>query len=145
VLAGALSLAGAPAALGADPALGALRAGDAYASPRVLGESALEARAQLAETAARLRAERRPVKLAVVAGPVGSPSMRAYARRLSAELGGTETLVVTAPGRAVVAVGPRPPAQITRALRAERVGRIANPVERVIAAALVGVATGPDA
>jgi hypothetical protein len=44
----------------------------------------------------------------------------------------------------VVAVGPLPPATITRRLRAARVGRIANPVDRVLAAAPLAAPPAPD-
>ena len=106
----ALSLAAAaPPAGAADPAADALSARDAYASPRALGPLAPAAEAQLQEAADRLAERGQPVKLAIVAGPAGAPSMRVYARRLADEVAGEEeTLVVTAPGRAVIAVGPRP-------------------------------------
>jgi hypothetical protein len=142
----ALSLAAAaPPAGAADPAAGALSARDAYASPRALGPLAPAAEAQLQEAADRLAERGQPVKLAIVAGPAGAPSMRVYARRLADEVAGEEeTLVVTAPERAVIAVGPRPPAEITRRLRAERVGTIAEPVERVVRAAEAAVPAPPD-
>lgn len=124
--------AGAPSA---DPAQRALVARDAFVSVRALGAAAPEAEKRLAETAARLAGEGKAVKLAIVAGPAGAPSMRAYARRLRRQLAFGGTLAITAPGRAVVAIGPRPPAAITADLRAARVGRIADPVERVIQAA----------
>ena len=75
------------------------------------------------------------MKLAVVAGPAGARSMLVYARRLAKDIGGGETLVVTAPGRGVAAVGPLSPAETTRLLRAARVGAVADPVERAIAGA----------
>jgi hypothetical protein len=124
-----------------DPALEALRGRDAFASPRALGAAAAQAEARLAETAASLRAKDHPVKLAVVLGPSGAPSMRAYVRRMRRALDFRGTLVATAPGRAVVAIGPRPPAEITRDLRSGAVGRIADPVDRVVRAAELAVGT----
>jgi hypothetical protein len=44
----------------------------------------------------------------------------------------------------VIAVGPRPPAEITRSLRGERVGAIADPVDRVVRAAELAVPPPPD-
>jgi len=92
----------------ADPAESALAGADVDVSARVLGDAAPAAARELTEVAAELAAARRPVKLAIVAGPVGAPSMRAYARRLARAIGWAGTLVVTAPGRPVAAVGPRP-------------------------------------
>ncbi len=141
----ALTLAAAPSlAAAADPAVGALSGSDVYVSPRALGAAAPAAAAELAEAARRLEAEGRPVKLAVVAGPAGAPSMRIYARRLAEEVAPGETLVVTAPGRPVIAVGPRSPADITSRLRAERVGAIVDPVDRVLRAADLAVPGPPD-
>jgi hypothetical protein len=104
-------------------------------SPRVLGDAAPAAAGELRAAAADMAAARRPVKLAIVAGPVGAPSMRAYALRLARDLGYDGTLVVTAPGRPVAAVGPRPPDEVARRLLAARVDDIANPVERLVTAA----------
>ncbi len=132
-------LAVAASAAAADPALAPLRDGSTYVSPRALGPAAGEAEARLAEAAAGLDEARQPVKLAIVAGPVGAPSMRAYARRLRRRLGYPGTLVVTAPGRPVVAVGPRAPADITRRLRTRRIGGVSNPTDRVIVAARAAV------
>jgi hypothetical protein len=129
----------ASAAAPADPALQALRAGDAYASPRALGAAAPDAQGRLVDTAARLQREGKAVKLAVVAGPSGAASMRAYARRLRRLLDFPGTLTITAPGRPVVAIGPRAPAAITKDLRSGQVGRIADPVERVVRAAELAV------
>jgi hypothetical protein len=125
----------APAAPAADPAPDALSSGDAYVSPRALGPAAPAAQAELAAAAERLARRGQPVKLAIVAGPAGAPSMRVYARRLAGDLPGETTLVVTAPGRPVIAVGPRSPADITRRLRGGAVGAIADPVDRVVRAA----------
>ena len=83
------------------------------------------------------------MKLAVVAGPVGSPSMPVYVRRLKAQLGYDGTLVVTTRGRTIAAAGPRATAEMTRALRAEAVGRISDPVARLARAA--DVAAPPPA
>ena len=135
LLALALGLAGARAAA-ADPALEALREADAYASPRALGLLAPEAQGALAEAAAGLAEEGRPAKIAVVAGPAGAPSMRAYALGLRRQLDFAGTLTVTAPGRpGAVAIGPLAPSEITRRLRAGAVGAIPDPVERAVAAA----------
>ena len=141
----ALALAaGAPLAA-ADPAEDALSARDAYVSPRALGPAAPAAEAELQATADRLADRGQPARLAIVAGPAGAPSMLVYARRLAGEVAGEgETLVVTAPRRAVIAVGPRPPAEITRRLRANRVGSIADPVERAVRAAELAVPDPPD-
>jgi hypothetical protein len=127
-----------------DPALDALRDRDAYVSPRVAGVGALQEERELAAAAARLNDARRPVKLAVVAGPVGSPSMPVYVRRLKAQLGYDGTLVVTTRGRTIAAAGPRATADMTRALRAERVGRIADPVARLTRAADVAAPPPTD-
>jgi len=143
VLAALVLLVAAPAAVGADPAQVALRARDAYASPIALGEDSAAAEERLAQTARALRAKGHSVKLAIVAGPVGSPSLRVYAQRLRHALRTPGTVVVTAPGRPVVAVGPRPPADITLDLRRARVGSIADPVERVIRAAERAVGAPP--
>ena len=140
----ALALAAAPPAVAADPATGALEAADVYVSPRALGPAAPAATAELAEAAERLAGQGQPVKLAIVAGPAGAPSMRIYARRLAGDVAPDETLVVTAPGRPVIAVGPRPPADITLRLRAGRAGAIPDPVDRVVRAAELAVPAPPD-
>ncbi|MCU0306448.1 MAG: hypothetical protein MUE51_01515 [Thermoleophilia bacterium] len=137
-----LALVGPGGAWAADPALDALRGSDAYVSTRVLGEAAEEGRARLAAVADELGRSGRPVKLAVVAGPTGAPSMRAYVRRLRQQLGFEGFVVATAPRRQTVAVGPRAPAEITRDLRRAQVGSIRNPVDRVEVAARS--ATGPS-
>jgi hypothetical protein len=123
--------------LAADPALEALRERDAYVSTRVLGVAAAAAEADLAEGAKELNDARRPVKLAIVLGPVGAPSMQAYARELRRELEYDGAVVVTAPGRNVVVAGPEPPAATTQRLRDARVQRIRNPVDKVLTAAAV--------
>ncbi len=127
------TVATAPAA--ADPAVDALRDADAYVSLRALGPAAADAEARLAVGAADLAAEGRPVKLAIVLGPVGAPSMRAYVRDLRRELGGGDTLVITAPGRPVVAASTDPPAVVTRRLRESGAARRGDPTERVLVAA----------
>jgi hypothetical protein len=137
--------AAAPTAAAADPAEGALSARDVYASPRALGAGTPAAEAELRAAADRLAGRGQPVKLAIVAGPAGAPSMRIYARRLAKEVAPEgATLVVTAPGRPVIAVGPRSPADITRRFRAAGVGVIADPVDRVVRAAGVAVPPPPD-
>ena len=135
---------GAAPAVAADPAAVALAQGDAYVSPRVLGTAASAEQAVLAERAAALRAERRPVKLAVVLGPVGAPSLQAYTRRLAQELGFEGTLLVTRRGGGVASVGPRSTAEMTVRLREARVGAIANPAERLATAAGVVAVPLPD-
>ena len=119
-------------ATAADPAPRRLKRSDVYVSPRALGAGAADARLRLERGRRRLAAQGRPVKLAVVAGPAGARSMLVYARRLAKDVGGGETLVVTAPGRGVAAVGPLSPAETTRLLRAARVGAVTDPVERAI-------------
>lgn len=135
VLAGLAAFCPGPASAAADPAVMALRTRDAYVSPAALGREAEGAEDRLAGAAAALARQGRPVKMAIVAGPAGAPSMRGYAARLRRSLGPERTVVVTAPMRPVVAVGPRPPAEVTRRLRAAGAGRLRDPVARVIAAA----------
>jgi hypothetical protein len=84
------------------------------------------------------------VKLALVAGPVGSPSLQVYARRLASKLDYGGTLIVTTRARAIAATGPRPTAEMTQALRAARVGRIRDPVGRLERAADVAAPPAPD-
>src|SRR4029450_7924246 len=114
-------------AAGADPAAGVLEEADVYVSPRALGPAAPAAKAELAEAADRFGDAGQPVKLAIVADPAGAPSMLVYAappppvklatpappagapsllvyaRRLAGDVASGETLVVTAPGRPVIA------------------------------------------
>lgn len=113
-------------------------------SPRVLGARSPAAEQRLAAVAARLDADGRPVKLAVVTGPVGAPSMQVYVRRLASRLHYGGTLVVTTGGRTIAATGPRATADMTKALRAERVGRIVDPVRRLTRAAEVAAPPAPD-
>jgi hypothetical protein len=135
VLVAALVLVGAQVAGAQDaPAVSALTEGDAYVSPRALGPASGEAEAELAQAAAAINADGRDVKLAIVPGPVGAPSMRAYTRRLRRDLDYSGTLAVTAPRRPTIAVGPLPPATITTRLRSPLVVDQPDPVERVIAA-----------
>lgn len=124
-----------------DPALDALRSGSAYVSPVVAGAGAADATARLDALASELNRGGRPVKIAVVPGPVGSPSMSAYAARMKRALGFGGLVVAVAPGRTTGAVGARTRAAITRDLRAARVGTIADPVDRAEAAARA--AAGP--
>lgn len=86
----------------------------------------------------------RPVKLAVVVGPAGAASMPVYVRRLAVKLGYHGTIIVTTRGRTIAAAGPRSTADMTRALRAERVGRIIDPVARLARAADVAAPPAPD-
>ncbi len=132
------------AALAADPAEEALATRDAYVSPRVLGPAAASEQRLLADAAARLNAEDRQVKLAVVLGPVGSPTLQAYVRTLAERLGFDGTVVVTSPTGAIAAVGPRSAAQITLAIRASGARRIANPVDRLALAAGVAAPVSAD-
>jgi len=128
----------------ADPALEALRERDAYVSPRVAGAAAADREGDLAAAAARLDGLGRPVKLALVVGPVGAPSLPVYVRRLAAQLHYDGTIIVTTRGRAIAAAGPRSTAEMTRALRGERVGRIVDPVARLARAADVAAPPPPD-
>lgn len=140
----ALLAGAATAGAAVDPAVVALRDGDVYASPRALGPDTPEATERLQEAADDLNGTGRPVKLAVVLGPVGAPSMRAYTRDLRRRLGYDGTLAVTSPGRGVVVVGPDPPATVTRRLRAARVASIRDPVDRVITAASAAAPPSTD-
>ena len=143
VLALALGAVASPA-VAADPAREVLAHADVYASPRALGAGTADARRRLELAVAELAAEGRPVKLAVVPGPAGTSSMLLYARRLARAVGITDTLVVSAPGRGVAAVGPLSPAETTRLLRAARVGAVADPVDRAIAGARAAAPFPPD-
>ena len=140
----AIALVSPGAASAADPAQDALAVRDAYVSPRALGPAARAEEANLARVAARMAAEGRHVKLAIVLGPVGARNLQAYARTLAGRLAFGGTLVVTTPGGAAAAAGPRTAADITRALRAAGVRAIANPTERVTVAASVAAPPGFD-
>lgn len=144
LLALALALVSPAVAAAADPAQEALATRDAYVSPRVLGPATGEGQRELTALAARLDAQGRRVKLAIVLGPAGAPSLQVYARNLAGRLAFGGTLVVTTPGGAVAAAGPRSAADITRALRSAGVRRIANPVDRVARAALVAAPPAVD-
>ncbi len=137
-------LATAGAAHAADPALVGLESADAYVSPRALGPASKAAEAELAAAAAELAEQRQPAKLAIVLGPTGAPGMQAYARRLRRALGYDGTLVVTAPGRGVVAEGPLPRATVAGRLRRTRANAVTNPTERVILAARTAVPPPAD-
>ncbi len=125
----------------ADPAVDALRAGSAYVSPMVAGADATDATARLDALASELDRGGRPVKIAVVQGPVGSPSMHVYAARLRRALGFAGLVVAVAPGRVTGAIGARTQVAITRDLRTARVDTIGDPVARADAAARA--AAGP--
>jgi len=144
VLATAVALLFDAPAIAADPAQTALASRDAYVSPRVLGPATTAGQATVTAAARRLNLDGRAVKLAVVAGPVGAPTLQVYARGLAGRLGYSGTLVVTTPSGTIAAVGPRPAATMTRALRAARVGRIVNPVDRLVAAAEVAAPAAVD-
>ena len=136
-----LALLAAPAALLADPAVEALEQGSAYVSPIVAGADAPDAQARLQEVADELQRGGRPVRIAVVPGPVGSSSMRAYAGALRRELGFGGLVVAVAPNRGIGLAGPRSQGAMTRDLREARVGAITDPVRRADAAARA--AAGP--
>ncbi len=140
----AVALASAGPASAADPAQEALAVRDAYVSPRVLGPAGPAAQADLARVAARMGAQGRDVKLAIVLGPVGARNLRVYARALAGRLAFGGTLVVTTGRGAVAAAGPRTSADITRSLRAARVGTIANPTDRLTVAASVAAPPAVD-
>lgn len=125
----------------ADPALEALRQGSAYVSPAVGGPGTADDQARLEAVADDLERAGRPVQIAVVAGPAGASSMRAYAAGLRRRLGFQGLVVAVAPDRATGVAGPRTQAAMTRDLRAARVGAITDPVQRADAAARA--AAGP--
>lgn len=137
----ALLLPAAPAALarGTDPALRALRDHDVFVDRVGLGPRADWAQRTLEREAARLRSAGRPVKLAIVRGPHGARSVAIYARLLALRTGFRRgTIVVTTARRGhTAAVGPRATSEMTRLLRAARVGAVRDPVARVIRAARV--------
>jgi hypothetical protein len=136
-----IALAGAPHALG-DPATDAFRQGaEAYVSPVVAGAGAADSQARLQAVADDLARGGRPVRIAVVPGPVGSSSMDAYAERLRRDLAFPGLVVTVAPNRSTGTAGPRSQAAVTRDLRAARVGTITDPIQRADAAARA--AAGP--
>jgi hypothetical protein len=120
----------------ADPATDAFRQGaEAYVSPAVAGAGAPDAQARLQAVADDLSRGGRPVRIAVVPGPVGSPSMDSYAERLRRDLAFGGLVVAVAPGRSTGTAGPRSQAAVTRDLRTARVGTITDPIARADAAA----------
>jgi hypothetical protein len=136
-----VALAATPVALG-DPATDAFRQGaEAYVSPVVAGAGASDAQARLQAVADDLARGGRPVRIAVVPGPVGSSSMDGYAERLRRDLAFRGLVVAVAPNRATGTAGPRSQAAVTRDLRAARVGTIIDPIQRADAAARA--AAGP--
>lgn len=136
-----IMLSGAASALG-DPATDAFRQGaGAYVSPAVAGAGVAAAQARLQAIADELSRGGRPVRIAVVPGPVGSPSMNAYAERLRRNPAFGGLVVTVAPNRSTGTAGPRSQAAVTRDLRAARIGTIVDPVERAGAAA--SAAAGP--
>lgn len=143
--AGLATLCAAAPATAADPAVAALAGRDAYVSPRVLGPAAAAGERTLAEGAAALREAGRPVKLAVVLGPVGAPSLQVYADRLATRLPGGATVVVTTRSGAVAAAAADGGRDLGPRLRAAHLERVANPVERLVRAARVAaVPVDPD-
>lgn len=140
----ALALAGGALA---DPAAEALEQGSAYVSPLVAGADAPNAQARLQEVADELARGGRPVRIVVVTGPTGAPSMKAYATRLRRDLGFEGLVVAVAPNRAIGVAGPRSPGAMTRDLRAAQVGAITDPIRRadVAARAAAGPLLQPEA
>lgn len=140
-----LAAGAAPAVAATDPALEALRARDAYVSPRVLGPAAAAEERTLAQSAAALREAGRPVKLAVVLGPAGAPSLQAYAVRLAGRLGVEGTVIVTRPGGQVAAATSGVRTDLAARLRAADVAAVPNPVERlVLASRVAAIPVVPD-
>jgi len=144
MLASALALVGAAAA---DPAREPLEQGSAYVSPVVAGAGAGQAQARLEEVADELARGGRAVRIAVIPGPTGAPSMKAYATRLRRALGFDGLVVAVAPGRAIGVSGPRTQAAMTRDLRAARVGSVTDPIRKaeVAARAAAGPLLQPEA
>ena len=140
LLVAALALVVTGQALG-DTAIEQLRQGAVYVSPAVTGAATPDAVARLSAVADELQAAGRPVRIAVVKGPSGAPSMRDYALRIRRALGFDGMVVAIAPGRAVGTAGPRSQAAVTSSLRSAKVGTISDPVERAVAAARA--AAGP--
>lgn len=126
-----------------DPARAALRGSSVFVSPKLtLGP---DAAARLAAAATSLGREDRPVKFALVTGPVGAPTMLVYARRLRRELRYAGTVVVAAPPSRLGVAGPGDPAVLTRALRTAGVAAMTDPVARAIAAAEAAAPAPPSA
>lgn len=143
VLLAATPLATSQSASQAD-AVAQLRSGGVYVSPRALGEVAAQARAELARARSALLAERRTVAFAIVPGPVGSPSLQIYARRLHREAELKGPLLVVAPGRPLAVTGTEAPARAAAALARAGIDSIPNPVERLITAAGIVSVPAPE-
>lgn len=133
------------AAATTDAVRAALEDGDVFVGSGQMGARAPEARRELKAVAAELRATDRPVKLAIVADRGSSDRLRAYARTLRGDLGFDGTVVLVTPGGSTAAVGPGEPAVVTLRLRAARIGRIADPVARLVSAAEVTAVAPPSA
>lgn len=127
-----------------SPAAAQLRARGVHVSERALGEAAPAAAAALVRARAELAVERRTVALAIVPGPVGSPNLLVYARRLYREAELEGPLIVVAPGRPLAVTGTDAPAQAAATLARADVNGIANPVERLVAAAWLISVPAPE-
>ncbi len=143
VVATALILIGTVGTVGAvaDPSIEELGQASVYVSPAVVGTGTPDAIARLTAVADELRAAGRPVRIVVVQGPSGAPSMRQYAAQLRHAIEFDGLVVAVAPGRATGVAGPRSQAAMTTSLRNAKVGTIADPVQRAAAAARA--AAGP--
>lgn len=146
LIAAAIALAVPALAAAAPPGsiVSALRDDGVYVSPRVMGEAAAATRAELVDARAELLSQRREVAMAIVPGPAGSRSLLAFARslRAAAELDGP--LILAAPGRPLAVTGAPAPAAAATALEAARVERIANPADRLVAAAWIVTVPAPE-
>jgi hypothetical protein len=131
----AAALAVPAAAAAPDPVLDDLEHSDVHVSPAELGGRAAAAQVELRIVASELADTGRPVKLAVVRGRGATRRLLAYARHLRDELEYRGTVVLTTPGGATAAAGPESPAEVTTRLRRARIGRIADPVQRLESAA----------
>lgn len=120
-----------------DGVLTDLERSDVHAVTAQLGPRAAAARAELGNVATELEEVGRPVKVAVVAGRGDTRRLLAYARHLRDELGYEGTVVLTTPGGGTAAAGPSSTAEVTTRLRRARVGRIPDPVQRLVSAAEV--------
>ena len=118
-----------------DTLVDALATTDTFLSPALQTADPVAARLALSEAARAARSAGDPVKIAVVPGPAGAPSMLSYARALRRDLNFRGRVVVAAPDRPVVVAGPQSPAETTRALRRGKVGQVQDVVERAVAAA----------
>ncbi|MDX6644274.1 MAG: hypothetical protein QOK40_1, partial [Miltoncostaeaceae bacterium] len=137
-----LAMAAGAAAAG-DPAERALGRADAYASARALGPAADSSQTRLTAAAASLARGGRPVKIGIVLGPVGSPSLAVYARRLRKRLRFPGTVVLTTVAGSTAAAGPLSAATGAGELEASGVLRLTDPTERVIRAARLVAAPAP--